>query len=87
MSLWCKISRNLPNAEKFIKPIEHYPKPNTVQFNFLYCYDELILKINLKTYQCICYFNNTPNYGHLLDFDFYDYFLNLLKLYFTPYNF
>ena len=87
MSLWYKICCNVPTTDRYIKPIEFYPKPNTLQLNFYYCYDELILKINLKTYQCICYFNQSYNRGNLLDPIFFTKFIQLLELYFIPYDF
>lgn len=87
MSFWHILCRNIPQIDKYIKPVEYTPKPNTIQLTFIYCFDELILKINTKTQDCICYFNQAYSKGNLLDRLFFNQFINLLELYFTPYQF
>lgn len=87
MSLWYRIVKNIPDADNIIKPIEYSLKPHTVHLKFIYCYDELVLKIDEHTQDCICYFNQKYEKGNLLDSTFLIKIYNLIKIYFTKYYF
>ena len=81
MSLWYKVSKNLSN--QYITPIQYYIAPHIIILKFLYCYDELVLKVNEQTHDCIYYFNQVYYEGNLLDITFLKNITHLLDLYFT----
>ncbi len=87
MSLWHRICTNIPKSEIYIKPEEWRPKSDTVQLNFTYCYDELNLKLNTRTMECVYYFNGHYHYGNMLHPTFFTNITKILDLYFTPYDF